>query len=275
MCCTPKITGSNIICNAATPSTFQVNAVAGNTYDWTLPADVAYTTNASRSQITITNWGPVTQAPKQVDIKVKMHCHCDSFATSYSVFVYPARNPAFSIQNLGNNGTSLTPFEAVAPMGVAGTIHTWEIYKSDANGGTTDYPIGLRNIGWQTSAGTGNAVYTLNPIGASMTYPPYPANRVRHPFVDLGVDTFYLIRHGMHYEGGICEANTSDRVIYISKSMMIKNLGDPKTSEFKRNVEELKRTKQANIPALPAKADEVKPIPNTRAKIKQTIKQVQ
>lgn len=265
ICCTPKITGNNTICEAATPTTFQVNAVAGNSYIWTVPSDVAYTTNASNSQITITNWGPISQIPKQVDVKVKMYCHCDSFVASYPVFVYPARNTSFNIQNLGNNGTSLTTFEALAPMGVAGTIHQWEIFLSDASGATPNHPVGLRNIGWQTSTGSGNSVYTLNPIGSSMNYPPFPTNSVQYPYVDLTVGKFYLIRHGMYYEGNTCEWKASDRVIYINQSFMVKNLGDPKTTEFKRNVEELQKSEQSKNITPTSATDEPKNVDSPKA----------
>lgn len=238
-CCTPRISGNNTICEAATPATYQLNAVTGNTYTWMLPADVSYTTNAANTQITITSWGQVNAIPKQVDIKVKMYCHCDSFIVSYPVFVYPARDPSFNFQNLGNNGGSLTNFQAVGNVGVAGTINHWEMYNSNVSGAEIGNPI--RNTFWQTSTGPGTSTYNIIANGSLISGPPFPAN-VTFPFVNLQTGRFYVIKHGMYYEGNTCDWKGSSRVIYIGSSFKVINLGDPQTPEFRLNLEQLKKT---------------------------------
>jgi PKD-like domain len=239
-CCTPRITGNNTVCEEETPTTYQVNAVAGNAYTWILPSGVTYTSNPANSQITITNWGTVTTIPKQVDIKVKMFCHCDSFTVSYSVFIYPKRDPNFNFNNIGNNGIFLNNFLASGSAGIAGTINQWEIFECDILGNQIGIKP-LRNIGWQTSTG---GLSTFNVIAKSISLSgvaPYPSiSDVDYPWKDLVVAKYYLVKHIMYVNSNICSYRGKSRVLYISQSNKVYNLGEPNTVEFKANIEALR-----------------------------------
>jgi PKD-like domain len=250
-CCTPKITGNNTICEETTPAIFQVNAVEGNTYTWILPSDVTYTANATNSQITITNWGTVTQIPKQVDIKVKMYCHCDSFIVSYPVYVYPKRDPSFSIIGLGTSGPLLSNFSAQGNSGATGTINHWEIREWNAVSNTEATVNPLRNIVWQTSTlpfGISSASFVALGSAAGAPWPnaaAYSPNvTTGNQFLDLQAGKFYIIKHGMYYEGGTCDWRGSSRVIYIGSNLKIINLGEANSAEYKKNLEILRRSEK-------------------------------
>jgi hypothetical protein len=187
-----------------------------------------YTTNANGT-ITITNWGSMPiNPPKVITITATAVCSCDTLSTSMNVYLYYSQDPAFNVVGLASNGTQLTDFSAVSSAGAASVIHTWELFTSDAAS-----TVGTLIRGPYTSTGVGS---TFNVTAAT----PSPV---------LMTGSYYLVRHRMEYPSGLCGPYEATRLIYISQSAKLIDLGDVSgmtQSEVAKRTREMEHAAKAN-----------------------------
>ncbi len=223
-CCNIEIIGDKVICDEATPTKY-ILSTNGTSPGVTSvsPSDVTYTTGANGS-ITITSWGTISSAPKEVTITATAWCGCEEITTSYTVYVYPSLDPEFNITGLGTSGSTLTNFSGVSTEGVTGVIHTWGLYTSNSSG--TPFTL-VRGLYTSTGAGSTFAINSTSPAPTLVT------------------NQYYVMIHSMHFASGVCDSVDSSRIVYISNSRML-DLGHPgeyTESEIQEKVKEFESGK--------------------------------
>ncbi|MBL0910899.1 MAG: T9SS type A sorting domain-containing protein [Bacteroidia bacterium] len=195
-CCMLSLSGPKVICDGD-KGKYTINTNGVFTGFSISPSDVIAGINPNNGMLIVPDWGTVTSAPKEVTITVYALCQCDTISSTYTVYVYPSTDPVFNITGLGSSGSMLTNFSATSSASIPGTLHSWELYLSDA----AATPISLiRGLFTQLSTGSGS---TWN-INAST------------PLPQLITNTYYLVRQRTSFEDAICKPQASTRLIYIS-----------------------------------------------------------
>jgi hypothetical protein len=242
-CCSIDIAGNSFLCNVQKGVTgtytlsgdFDFNAASISIS----PSDVTFVRNGN--QVTITNWGAITAAPKIVTLTVNASsCECGNVSTFKKIYVYPKLDTRFDIRNAGVTGSLYNDFQVVPVFVMPGVTRQWEIFLSDA----AYNPISrVRDPEWAT-AGAANTfnVYTQ----ASNPLVTHYFGGVTPPYPDLLRNNFYLIKQVLTFDDGICtDYAQSLGVLFISSNFRVFYLGDPTEKDFKaRAAEVLKTVKQ-------------------------------
>jgi Secretion system C-terminal sorting domain len=206
-CCKIKLNGPTVICNPTGAYTYTLTGDVSNpVFSVAAPAN-GVTFTQSGNTVTITNWGPITTAPKIVQLVVTSVCECNRITDTLNIYVHPVLNTNFNIFNLGSSGSDLTDFQAISTYAMPGTYRYWSIFNSNASASELSL---ARPVEWYSGA----TASTFNVYHILSGYP------------NLTVGNFYLIKHVMGFNNGLCGTRQSYRLIYISANFRMIDLGE-------------------------------------------------
>lgn len=241
-CCNILINGPNVICyDPSHPITqnYTVTTTGTGVSYSVSPSDVGYTVNSNGS-ITINNWGTMPSAnPKVITITATAICQCEEISTTKTIYLYKDLDASFNIVGLSSSGGNLSNFSAVSTAGSSTTLHQWEIMSSNSSSvpGALVRPV-------YTSTGTGST-FSVNSSTPTQ----------------LVTGAYYLVRHTMSNQSGLCGPAVSTRLIFISSGMKLIDLGEISESGFTKD--EIERKVEDFQNGIESKSLKVSPNPTS------------